>query len=151
MPRGEKNRASRAYWSGNKTSCAHACKIRNGALSNGQQLLTWVNLTLWSLWRWVIVELRAVISISFVLKWRWALKAVFEISLLQDWRLNEERKKNTKMALSLPHTFAFGCLPRRFWATIWVLLITKALKEEAAAWALKIAFSALGWGYTAFA
>ena len=39
------------------------------------------------------------------------------------------------MALSLPHTFAFNCLPRGFWPLVRVLLITKALKEEA--WMLK--------------
>ena len=34
--------------------------------------------------------------------------------------LVDERKnlRITKMALSLPHTFAFSCLPRGFWATI---------------------------------
>ena len=43
------------------------------------------------------------------------------------------------MALLLAHTFVFSCLPRGFWPLVWVLLITKALKEEA--WALKEAFS----------
>ena len=35
------------------------------------------------------------------------------------------------MALSLLHTFAFSCLRCGFWPLIWVLVITKALKEEA--------------------
>ena len=48
-------------------------------------------------------------------------------------------RKNTKRALSLQNTFTFSCLLRGFWATIWVLVITKALKVEA--WAHKYAFS----------
>ena len=43
------------------------------------------------------------------------------------------------MARLLLHTFAFSCLLRGFWPLITVLLITKALKEEA--WALKYGFS----------
>ena len=43
------------------------------------------------------------------------------------------------MALLLQHTFVFNCLAHGFWPLIWVLLTTKALKEEA--WALKKAFS----------
>ena len=39
----------------------------------------------------------------------------------------------------IPHTFVFSCHPHGFWPLIEVLLITKALKEEA--WALKYAFS----------
>ena len=35
------------------------------------------------------------------------------------------------MALLLSHTFAFSCLPRGLWPLIRVLLITKALKEDA--------------------
>ena len=34
------------------------------------------------------------------------------------------------MALSLPQTFAFSCLPRCFWALIGVFLIIMALKDE---------------------
>ena len=45
------------------------------------------------------------------------------------------------MALLLLHTFAFSYLPRGFWATTSVLLLTKPLKEEA--WALN-PFSAVG-------
>ena len=61
---------------------------------------------------------------------------VFELSLFEQSR-NEERIR--KMALLLPHTFAFSCLLCGFWATMWVLLIMKTLKEEA--WELKWAFS----------
>ena len=48
--------------------------------------------------------------------------------------LNKSRNKKErirKMALLLPHTFVFSCLPRGFWPLIRVLLITKALKEVA--------------------
>ena len=44
------------------------------------------------------------------------------------------------MALLLSHTFAFSYLLRGFWPLIGVLLITKALTEEA--WMLKLAFCA---------
>ena len=43
--------------------------------------------------------------------------AVLELSSFDKW--SEQRKKERrKMALSLPHTFAFSCLPHGFWATI---------------------------------
>ena len=62
---------------------------------------------------------------------------------------NKKDRRMRKMALWLPHTFAFSCLPRSFWPLIWVLLITKALKEEA--WALNKLLACLWWSYTAFA
>ena len=37
------------------------------------------------------------------------------------------KERMRKMAILQPHTFAFSCLPRSFWALIWVLLITEAL------------------------
>ena len=40
------------------------------------------------------------------------------------------------MALSLPHTFAFSCLPHGFWPLTWVLLIIKALKGDV--WVLNV-------------
>jgi len=56
---------------------------------------------------------------------------IFEILLLNIvvWRKKEERRMR-KMAVLLPHTFAFSCLPRGFWALVWVLLIIKALNDE---------------------
>ena len=45
----------------------------------------------------------------------------------------EERIR--KMALLLPHAFVFSCLPQGFWASILVLPITEAPKEEG--WVLK--------------
>jgi len=47
--------------------------------------------------------------------------------------MKKERKKERrmrKMAILQPHTFVFSCLPRGFWALLWVLLITEALKDE---------------------
>ena len=41
------------------------------------------------------------------------------------WLLCSEKRK---VALSLPRTFVFSCLPCGFWPLIWVYLITKALK-----------------------
>ena len=64
-------------------------------------LTTMENSKLWR--RWVMVELRAVMSIRFGLKRWW----VFRVIVI--WT-NEERIR--KMALSLPHNFEFGCLPR---------------------------------------
>ena len=64
---------------------------------------------------WVVVELCAVISISFVLKWRWALEPFSSYRSGLNKSCNEERIR--KMALSLPHTFVFGCLPRCFWTS----------------------------------
>ena len=40
-------------------------------------------------------------------------QCICEISLL-----NIVRGRNEKMALSLPHTFAFSCLPRGFWPLV---------------------------------
>ena len=123
-------------WPGNETSCPHAYKIRKWRPSQWTAtteccewlLLTRVNLRLWR--RWVVGKLHAVMSIRFVLKSRWVLEPFLCYRCLTKW--SEQR---TKMALLLPHTFLFNCLPRGFWSLIWVLLITKALKEEA--WMLK--------------
>ena len=55
---------------------------------------------------------------------------VFELLLFEQMvimKKEEEKRRNEK---NLPHTFAFSCLPGGFWALIWVLLITKKLKEE---------------------
>ena len=81
---------------------------------------------------------------QFCAKMMVSTQTIFEISLLNIVVLT--RKKIRKMALSWPHTFAFSCLPRSFWPLIWVLLITKTLKEEA--WAL---LACLWWSYMAFA
>ena len=61
-------------------------KLENGVLRTGQPQSV-VNgfycqgdLKLWKCW--MVVELRAVMSISIMLKWRWILKTVCEISLL---------------------------------------------------------------------
>ena len=133
----------RDLWSGNETLCAHAYKIRKWrpkqrtAASECCEwlLLTRVNLKLWR--RWVVGKLSAVMSIRFVLKSKWILEPFSSYHNLQSGR-NKERKKERrirKMALLLSHTFEFSCLPHGFWPLTWVLLITKALKEEA--WALK--------------
>ena len=51
---------------------------------------------------WVVVELHAVISISFVLKWRWVLKSLPDIIVEPNGLNKKERIR--KMALLLPHT-----------------------------------------------
>ena len=87
-------------WPGNETSCAHAYKI--GKWHPSQQTTTtecceWLLLTRANFKlsrRWVVIELRVVIRISFVLKWWWVLKTVFEISLLNIMVLT--KKKNMK-------------------------------------------------------
>ena len=66
-------------------------------------------------------ELCTEVWIVFVLQPWWVLKPFLRYFA---WR------KNTKMALSLLHTFVFSCLSQGFWASIWVLLIIKSLKEE---------------------
>ena len=66
---------------------------------------------------------------------------VFELPLFEQSGRNEERI--TKMALLLPHTFAFSCLSHSFWALIRVLLI---IKEEGLA-----LLAYLWWSYMAFA
>ena len=56
---------------------------------------------------------------QFRAKIKVSTSAVFESSLFDKW--SEQRKKKErirKMALLLPHTFVFSCLPRGFWATI---------------------------------
>ena len=129
----------RGLRSGNETSCAHAYKIRKWHPSQRtaasecceRLLLTRVNLKLWR--RWVVGKLSAVMSIRFVLKSRWVLEPFSSYHNLQSGRNKERRIR--KMALLLAHTFVFSCLPRGFWPLVWLLLITKALKEEA--WALK--------------
>ena len=60
---------------------------------------------------------------------------VFELSLFDKVVWTKKERKNNKNGTLVPHTFLFNCLPRGFWPLIWVLLIPKALKEEA--WALK--------------
>ena len=128
-------------WSGNETSCVHVYKIRKwhpkqrtAASECCEWLLTKVNLKLWR--RRVVVELRAEISISFVQKWRWALKPFLRYHCWTSWSW-QERKKERKKEYEKWHVyiFVFSCLLRGFWPLIWVLLITKALKEEA--WALR--------------
>ena len=121
---------------GNETSCAHAYKIRTQRTATTEccewLLLTRVNLRLWRLlsgWEAACCDehpFRAKIKVS-----AWT---VFELSLF-DKVVWTKKERITKMALLLPHTFLFNCLSRGFWPLIWVLLITKALKEEA--WALK--------------
>ena len=66
----------------------------------------------------------------FVLKLRWVLEPFLSYCCLKKVVTNKDEKWHL-----LSHTFAFSCLLRDFWSLIWVLLITKALKEEA--WALK--------------
>ena len=113
-------------------------RLKNGVLRNGQQPGSAGNSffdysefeAMKSLSGWVAAccdehQFRAKIKVN-----TWA---VFKLSLFEQSR-NEERRIR-KMALLLPHTFVFSCLPCGFWATIWVLLITKTLKEEA--WELK--------------
>ena len=94
--------------------------------------------------RWVVVKLRAVINISFVIKWRWELEPFSRYRCLTKWSEQERRK----MALSVPHTFAFSCLSRGFWALIWVLLISKALVKTRR---LNKLLVYLCWSYTTFA
>ena len=86
--------------------------------------LTTVNLKLWSCW--VVGKLRALTRIKFVLKWRWVLEPFSSYRRLTSGLNKEER--TWKMALLLLHTFAFSYLPRGFWATISVLLLTNPLK-----------------------
>ena len=45
-------------------------------------------------------------------------QTVFEISLLKIVVLTRKKERIQKMTLSLPHTFAFSCLPQSFWATV---------------------------------
>ena len=71
------------------------------------------------------LESCAVMSICFVLKSRWVLEL---LSLVEQ---SHNRERIRKMALLLLHSFAFSCIVCGFWATIWVLLITKEPKEEA--------------------
>ena len=85
-------------------------------------LLTRVNLKQWR--RWMVRKLRAVMSISFMLKSRQVLE------LFSSYRCLASGPRR-KMALLLPHTFPFSYLPHGFWPLIWVSLITKALKENA--------------------
>ena len=63
-----------------------------------------------------------------MLKPQWVLQPI-----KQSWIIVERRKEEriTKMALSLPHNFAFSCLPQGCWATIWVLQILKTLQRKA--------------------
>ena len=124
-------------WPGDKTTCAHAYNIRKWRPLQWTAateccewlLLTGVNLKLWR--RRLVAELRVVIRISFVLKWRWILKSFsrYHCWNIEGWMKKKERRIR-KMALSLLHILAFSCLPHGFWPLIWVLLITKALKEE---------------------
>ena len=51
---------------------------------------------------------------QFRAKIKVSTRAVFELSLFDKW--SEQRRQ--KMALLLPHTFAFSCLPRGFWQLI---------------------------------
>ena len=151
MPRGKKTVVAAGHFacvpvlvslrglsSGNETSCAHAYKIRKWCPKQrtaATECCEWlsstrVNLNLWR--RWVVGKLHAMMSISFVLKSRWVLEPFLSYRCINKSR-NEERIR--KMALLLSHTFAFSCLPHGFWTLIWVLLITKALKEDV--WVLK--------------
>ena len=76
------------------------------------------------------------------------------MKLLSGWEAARSRKKERKkerrrkMALMLLHTFAFSCLPCGFWATIWVLLITKHSKSKPGRKNKPLAY--LWWSYTAF-
>ena len=63
-------------------------------------------------------------------------QTVFKISLLNIVAL---ARKNTKMALSLPHTFDLAVFYEAFGQLYESLLITKALKAEA--WVHKYTFS----------
>ena len=124
----------RGYWFGNENG---RTSLKNGVLRNGQQPGSAGNSffdysefeAMKSLSGWVAARCD---EHQFHAKIKVSTWAVFELSLFEQSR-NEERI--WKMAILLTHTFAFSCLLRGFWATIWVLLITKALKEEA--WALK--------------
>ena len=83
-------------------------------------LLTRVNLKLWR--HWVVVELRAVISISFVLKWRWVLLNRLRDIIVEHSGLNnlERKKEYEKWHFHDRTLFAFSCLPRGFWPLVWV-------------------------------
>ena len=48
---------------------------------------------------------------QFSAKIKVSASVVFELSLFDKW---SEERKIRKMALVLPHTFAFSCLPRGF-------------------------------------
>ena len=105
-------------WPGNET-CAHTYNNRKWRPSQWTAatecceglLSTRVKLTLWR--HWVVGKLRAVMSIRFVLKSRWALEPFLSYHCLN--KSCQGRKKIRKMALLLSHTFAFSCLPRGFW------------------------------------
>ena len=65
----------------------------------------------------VVVKLHAVMSINFVQIKGEYLSCFFVLSF-EKW--SEQRKK---IALSLPHSFAFSCLLRDFWAFIHVFVM----------------------------
>ena len=50
---------------------------------------------------------------------------VFEISLLNFVVLTRKKERRRKMALSQPHTFAFSCFLRSFWALMSLADLTK--------------------------
>ena len=85
-----------------------------------------LNLKLWRCW--IVVELHAVIT--FVLKWQLVLKPLAR-SLFNIVVMTRKKERIRKIALTLPHIFVFSCLLCDFWPLTSVLLITKALKEEA--------------------
>ena len=67
--------------------------------------------------------------INFVLKSRCVLEPFSSYRCLKS---GPSKERLRKMALSLPQTFAFSCLPRSFWALIIMSLADhiKALKDE---------------------
>ena len=115
-----------------ETTCAHAYNIKKmtSYATSSRRAVLWTafltRITL-KLWRCSVVwKLHTVISINFVLNLKWVLKPFWSYRCLKSG-LNKERI--WKLPLSLLHTSAFSCLPRGFWALIWVLLIIKANRK----------------------
>ena len=108
--------------------------------------LTTVNLKLWRLFISTVTTINVYWLITFtphpkmysarafttnwaftnMLKSRWVPEPFWSYHRLTS-SLNK-KERTWKMALLLLHTFAFSYLPRGFWATISVLLLTKPLK-----------------------
>ena len=99
---------------GTKLDVRMRTRLENGVLRNGQQPGSPVNShskfeAMKSLSGW---KLRALTNINFVLKSRYLSRSRVIVVWQMVWT------KSTKKGTSLPHTFAYSCLPHGFLATI---------------------------------